>query len=100
MMQTTKRKSRKITDVKREGNSLYLYSAYGLFMLTPKSETILHVVFTGREQASCALGAGFVPVGDYGGWEHEETEDTVILVGDCMTVFEEKLVSVKPSERQ
>lgn len=86
MIHPVKRKSRSITSVRKTRSSLLLSSEYGLLQIAPKSETIVRIIFTGREAPSPDIGAGIVNDALYTEWEYEETDVAVTLRTKALTV--------------
>jgi len=79
MLYPAKDKSRKITEVTRKGDALYLYSEHGMHRIVPKNARTVRVTYTGREEFSTRKKYGVIAEDAFTDWSVEETENTVTL---------------------
>ena len=86
MLTPFKPKSREIKKVERKGNALFLYSDNGILVLDPKSENIVRVIYTMQEELSKKEKPGIVLKDSFEEWNYKETEKTVELFLNGVTV--------------
>ena len=86
MLTPFKPKSREIKKVERKGNALFLYSDNGILVLDPKSENIVRVIYTVQEELSKKEKPGIVLKDSFEEWNYKETEKTVELFLNGVTV--------------
>ena len=96
MLTAQKRKSRKITSVKRTDDSLIMHSGYGTFKLSPKNEHIIRISFArsidthepepATNDVISETGIGIVYDGGYSSWEHIESENNITLKTSAVTL--------------
>ena len=79
MLYPAKDKSRKITEVVRKGDALFLYSEHGMHRIVPKNAKTVRVTYTGRENFSTRKKYGVIAEDSFTDWTMEETENTVTL---------------------
>ena len=68
-------KSRKITKVEKEGESLVLYSDMAMHRLTPISDTIIRITYTQRDAFSDRDKPGVVSSPVYTSWKYKEENE-------------------------
>ena len=86
MLTPIKPKSRGIKKVERKGNALFLYSDNGILVLDPKSENIVRVIYTVQEELSKKEKPGIVLKDSFEEWNYKETEKTIELFLNGVTV--------------
>ena len=79
MLTAIRPKSREIKKIEREGDRLCLYSDHGILAIEPKSDSIVRVLYTVKEQFSDKEKPGVIRKETYDAWTYSENADTVVL---------------------
>ena len=79
MISSPKRKSSAISDLRREGDALYLYSQRGSLRLSPKSDSILRVTYTEEDCFSEGESLGICCRERYSQWTYCSDHQYVTL---------------------
>ncbi len=79
MLYAFKGKSRTITSVTRDGDSLILISEHGKHKLTPKNERTVRITYTSREEFSNKAKPSITALEPFGNWSYKESDNLVTL---------------------
>ena len=79
MLYPAKDKSRKIIEVVRKENALFLYSEHGMHRIVPKNARTVRVTYTVREEFSTRQKYGVIATESFEDWSVEEKEEVVLV---------------------
>ncbi len=82
--------SRRIKKIERKDNALYLFSASGLTVLEPKTDSIVRVVSTVNAELSTIEKPGVINKDSYADWKHEETDSVIMLLLPGLEIYIDK----------
>ena len=86
MLTAVRPKSRAIKSAERKGDKLFLLSDHGKLALEPKSESIVRVIYTVKDDFSDKDKPGVINKESFGDWDYTEKDDAVELYLKDVTV--------------
>ena len=86
MLTAIRPKSRVIKSAERKGDKLFLLSDHGKLALEPKSESVVRVIYTVKEDFSDKDKPGVIKKDSFGDWNYTEKDDAVELYLKEVTV--------------